>query len=129
MLSEATQTSNQKWANYLRLYARLAKEANIFQRFNVDKIFHISAMIVHSDYQRRSIGTKFAQKSFALGASLNYKYCSINCSSIYTQNIAEKFNMELVGDIPMDDIKNEKGERLVFPTPPHTRITTYVKRL
>lgn len=129
MLDEANQTSNAKWAQYLRLYARLDNEANFYERFNVDKLFHVHGLSVNGDYRGRSIATKLVQKSFEMAATLGHKICTINCSSFYTEQIAMKLKMECMNELAMDDIKNEKGERLVYSSPPHTHIRTYAKRL
>ena len=128
-LDEANKTTHKKWAQYLRLYARVDMNANIFGRFNVEKIFHVSALAVNDGYRERSIATKLVEKSFELATSQGYKLCSIYCSSFYTERIAQKLKMEFVGEIAMDEIKDEKGERLTFPPPPHSHIRTYVKQL
>lgn len=129
ILDEANRTANKKWAQYLRLYALLDKQANIYQRYNVERVFHVHCLSMHGDYSGRSIATKLVQKSFELAASLGHKMCSINCSSFYTELIARKLKMECIGELAMDDIKSETGERLVYSAPPHTHIRTYVKRL
>lgn len=128
-LDEANRTSNKKWAQYLRLYARLDNQANIYQRYNVERVFHVAGLSVNGDYSGRSIATKLVQKSFELAASLGHKMCSINCSNFYTEQIARKLKMECVGELAMDDIKSETGERLVYSPSPHTHIRTYIKRL
>lgn len=129
MLDKASRTPNKKFAQYLRLYARLAMDANIYERFGVEKTFHVNGLAVNGDYRGRSIATKLVQKSFETAAALGHKMCTINCSSFYTEQIALKLKMECVSELAMADIKSEDGERLTFPPPPHTHIRYYVKRL
>lgn len=129
MLDEASQTSNKKWAQYLRLYIQLEKNADVYQRFNVKKQFHVHGLAVNGDYRGRSIASKLVEKSFNLAASLGYKICSMYCSSFYTEQIALKLQMELIGEMSMENIRSETGERLVYSSPPHTHIRTYAKRL
>lgn len=129
MLDEANRTQNKKWAQYLRLYARIDSDANIYERFNVQKTFHVHCLAVNGDYRGRSIATKLVAESFATAASLGHKICSINCSSVYTERIAVKLKMECISELDMADIKGEDNERLVYPTPPHTSIRSYAKRL
>lgn len=128
-LDEANRTPNKKFAEYLKLYVRIDKMANIYQRYNVERIFHVYGLSVKGDYGGRSIATKLVQKSFDLGASLGHTVCTINCSSFYTELIARKLKMECVNELAMEKIRSETGERLVFSAPPHTHIRTYVKRL
>lgn len=123
-------TTSKKWAQYLRLYARLDLESDIFRRFNIDESFHVHAIVVNANYRCRSIGLEMMKQTFQHGTGLGYKLCSVNCSSAYTQKIAMKLNMECMSAIPMNSvIDDETGSRLIFPTPPHTHITTYAKRL
>lgn len=129
MLQEADRTASKKWAEYLRLYARIDTEANIFQRFNVEHSFHVHCLVVHADYRGRAVAAKLVQKSFELAASLGYKMCSINCSSYYTEQVAQKLNMKCVSELAMDTVKSEEGARLIFASPPHTHVRTYIKQL
>lgn len=129
MLDEASRTANKKWAHYLRLYARLAIDTNIYRRFNVEKTFHVHCLTVNGDYRGRSIATKLVQKSFETAASLGYKMCSINCSNIYTERIAVKLKMEWISELSMASIVDEDGVRLTYPPPPHTHIRNFVKQL
>lgn len=52
MLDVAAQSTNKKFAQYLKLYARLDEEADIYERFNVEKVFHVSAAVVHDCKQK-----------------------------------------------------------------------------
>lgn len=129
MLDVAKQTKHKKWSQYLKMYALLDEQANICKRYNVEKVFHVSAVVVNNDYRGHSIATKLVEKSFALGASLGFLVCSLNCSSFYTERIAMGLKMECVNELAMADIKSEEGERLVYTLPPHTHIRTYAKWL
>lgn len=129
MLDEAKNAKSEKWAQFLRLFARIESEANIFHRFRVEKSFHVHCLVVNGDYRGRSIATKLVQKSFDLATSLGHKVCSVNCSSFYTEQIALKLKMQCVGILAMEDVTTEEGQRLIFPTEPHTHIRTYAKRL
>lgn len=129
LLEEALQTTNEKWSQYLRLYALFDTDANIFQRFSVEKTFHVHCLTVDRDYRGRSIATKLVEASLEKAKFLGHKMCSINCSSIYTAQIAVKLKMECIGELAMDDMRDEKGDRLIFPPPPHTHVRTYAKRL
>lgn len=129
MLDVAAQTTNTKFAQYLKLYARLDEEADIYQRFNVGKVFHVSAAVVHDYYRGRAIATELFEKSFELAADLGFQVSSVNCSSYFTEVIAKRIKMTLLNELDMATIKDESGKRLVYSSPPHTHIRTYGKRL
>ncbi|CAG9800083.1 unnamed protein product [Chironomus riparius] len=129
IIDEAKKTANKKWTQYLQLYARIRLESNIFEKFSVDESFHVHALVVDANYQNNSIGTKLMAKSFKLAASLDYKICSVNCSSTYTSKIATKLNMQYIGPIAIDSVMDEDGRRLIYPPEPHTHINSYAKRL
>lgn len=129
LLDDAEAATNRKFAQYLRLYAEVESNADMFDRYDVQKIFHVSALAVDSDYRGLSIGRTLVDKSFNLGQVQGHKLCSINCSSFFTEKIALRLKMDYVSEIPMADIKDEAGQRLTFPPAPHTHIRTYAKKL
>ena len=129
VIAEAKTTTNKKWAQYLKLYARLDLESDIFRRFNVQESFHIHALVVDANYRCRSIGMELMERNFQHGASRGYKVCSVNCSSAFTEKMAIKLEMNRMSSIAMDSVIDESGSRLMYPTSPHTHITTYAKRL
>lgn len=129
MIEEAKQTKNPNWAQLLRSAAQFDVDADIFRRFNVEKVFHVYSLVVDSNYRGRSIATRLVERSLELASSLGHKMCSINCSNIYTARIANKCEMECISEVSMENIKNERGERLIKPPHPHIHIKYYAKRL
>lgn len=129
IIAQAKTTESKKWAQYLKLYARMDLESDIFGRFSVQESFHVHALVVDANYRCRSVGRELMERSFRHGASRGYKVCSVNCSSAYTEKLAIKLEMERVSSIAMDSVRDESGRRLICPTSPHTHITTYAKRL
>lgn len=128
-IEKAKKTANKKWSQYLQLFARIRLESNIFKFFDVDETFHVHALVVDENYQNNSIGMKLMEECYKLAASLGYKICSVNCSSMYTSKIASKLNMQCIGSIAMDSVIDEDGRRLIYPPEPHTHIHSYAKRL
>lgn len=129
MLDEANRTTNKKWSQYLRLYIQLDSSANVYQRFDVEKVFHVHGLTVNSDCRGLSIATTLVRKTFELAESLGHKTITMYCSSFYTEKIALKLEMVRIAEMAMEEIKSETGERLVYTSPPHTHIRTYAKRL
>lgn len=82
---ETDTTTNKKWAQYLKLYARLDLESDIFRRFNVQESFHMYALVVDANYRCHSIGIQLMERSYQYGASRGYKVCSVNFSSAFTK--------------------------------------------
>lgn len=79
MLDESKRTKNQKWSEYLRIYARIDKDANILKKFKADKSFFIHTLVVHSDYRGRSIATALVKECHKLAKTLGFKITSISC--------------------------------------------------
>jgi GNAT superfamily N-acetyltransferase len=129
VIEESKLTASKKWSQYLRLYAQLDSESKIYQRFNVNEVFHVHALVVDANYRNRSIGGKLMEKCYQLGASRGYEVCSVNCSSVYTEKIAINCKMQFMSEIAMDSFVDENGMRLIYPPAPHTHIRTYAKRL
>lgn len=129
MYREADETTNPKWAEYLRFYAEMDKLAGIFNKFKVDASFHVHALVVRHEHTQKSIGLNLIRETHHLGALLGYKLSTINCSSAYTEIIAKKIGMEKVFDMAYDDVRGKNGQKLILSMPPHTHFATYAIKL
>lgn len=129
MVEESAQCQSKKWSQILLLLSHLEKVANVCERYNVPKALHIHVMGVDRQLRGNSIGINLMRKCMQIGKMLGYRIASVDCTSVFSIRIAEKLEMECIGVLAYKDYKDENGEQLFRPPPPHTHIKTFVKLL
>jgi arylalkylamine N-acetyltransferase len=105
------------------------EKSDILVKFHPKTCLQIFIVCVHPDYKRQNIATNLLEASFDLAKSIGFDLISVDCTSKFTSNIAEKLSMDLVSTVTYDEYNNYLGKRLFSPLPPHTDIKTFVKAL
>lgn len=131
MVEEAKQCAldNKKWSEILLLLAHLEENANIYERYNIDKALHIHVMAVSNKYRGKSIGLNLMENCFNAGKSLGYPLVTVDCTSIFSIRIAEKLHMDNIFTLAFADYKDSTGRQIFSPPMPHTHIKTFAKIL
>lgn len=129
MIDEAKRCTNKKWSEILRLLAHLEETANIYERYNITKALHIHVMGVDRQMRGKSIGRNMFEKCFEIAKQLNYPLVSVDCTSIFSIRIAEKLQMDCIGELAYTAYKDNTGRQLFRPPSPHTQIKTFAKIL
>lgn len=129
ILAEAERCTDKKWQDILYLLAHLERNANLYQRYGVDKALHVHVMGVDRHARGKSIGTKLMGKCMENGKAVGYPVISLDCTSIFSIRIAEKLQMECVGKLAYADYTDANGKQLFRPPSPHTHIKTFAKLL
>lgn len=128
--SKRCESENKKWSEILLLLAHLEENANIYERYNINKALHVHVLGVESAYRGRSIGVNLMKNCFDVGKSLGYPLVTVDCTSIFSQRIAEKLQMENIYTLAFNDYKDKKTGKQVFnPPQQHTHIKTFTKIL
>lgn len=109
------------------LYAET--KANIFERLNIEKSFHIQIATVHPDHREQGIARKLFEACFELAKSKGFEVISVDCISFFTTKIAENLEMECISTVTFDEFNNHVGRRVFVTDPPHNECKSYVKRL
>lgn len=121
--------NNRKWAEILLLLSHLAKNSNVFERFNVEKSLHIHVMSVDHAYRGKCIGTNLMRKCFEVGIKLGYPVASADCTNVFSIKIAEKLGMQCIYEMAFSDYKDCNGKQLFNPPSPHIKIKTFAINL
>ncbi|XP_055311238.1 arylalkylamine N-acetyltransferase-like 2 [Sitodiplosis mosellana] len=127
--SKRCESENKKWSEILLLLAHLEENANIYERYKINKALHIHVLGVDSAYRGKSIGVNLMQKCFDAGKSLGYPLVTVDCTSIFSQRIAEKLQMENIYTLAFNDYKDSNGRQVFNPPLPNTHIKTFTKTL
>ena len=120
---------NEKWSQILGILQYCEKKADIFRRFNVEKIFFVHVVAVALEHGGQGIGQKLFQKGLELAKDMGYTIVGADCTNYYTSKIAEKLGMECASEVTFDEYHKVLGEEIFEVTAPHTSVKTYVKKV
>lgn len=128
--SKEMESKSKKWSEILRLLTYLEERSDVCKRYKVNKALYIHAMGVDKQMRGKSIGKNIMKKCFEEAKSLGYPLVSLDCTSVYSIQIAEKLQMDCVGTLAYADYKDCNGDKQLFnPPSPHTHIKTFAKLL
>lgn len=127
--SKKYESSSKKWSEMLLLLAHLEGNANIYERYNVDRALKIHVLGVNTAYRGKSIGRNLMKKCCDVGKSLGYPLVTVDCSSVFSIKIAENLGMECINQMAYSDFKDKNGKQLFKPPAPHTYIKTFIQIL
>lgn len=129
MLNEAKLCKDKKWSEILNLLAYVEIQANVFERYNVDRALYMQIISVHSKFRGKSIALKMTEKCMDIGRKLGYQLAKCICTSIYAAQFSEKLQMDCVYELAYKDYKDNSGKQVFHPPSPHTHIKAYAQRL
>ncbi len=119
MLEQAKLCKDKKWSEILYLLAYLDMQANIYKRYNVDRALYVHAIAVDDQTRGQAIGAKMMEKCMEIGKAMGYSLLSGDFTSVYSIRMAEKLDMDCVGDLAYEDYKDDDGNQLFRPPVPH----------
>ncbi|KAL3276615.1 hypothetical protein HHI36_011987 [Cryptolaemus montrouzieri] len=125
----ADEVKCKKIKTLLKFYAYVLRSTNLFEKFNVPKVFEITNLSVALEAQGMGIGNELVKSSQHIALNNGFKLMRIDASSLFTARICEKMNMELISEIPYNSYLDENGLP-VFDIPlPHVALKTFILRL
>ncbi|PSN52949.1 Dopamine N-acetyltransferase [Blattella germanica] len=69
------------------------------------------------------------KQSREIAKAKGYPFIAVMCTSHYSARIARSIGMECVHKLAFTEYKNEKGEQVFVPPPPHKEATLFVQKL
>lgn len=107
----------------------IAVNAEVFERYNVDKLLQSMLICVSRDFRGKGIGLKLYSENMELGKKLGYKAYVCDCTSSFSARLCEKLGMECVAALDYSDCLDDNGEQLFKPDSIHDKIRVYGKAL
>lgn len=104
-------------------------EADLFKRYNVDKILHLVILCVKSEMRGRSIGKRLFEAVWNLGKQQSFELVAVDCTSFYSARIAEHLGWDCVNVCYYRDYVDEDNNQVFNPLPPHECCKIYAVRL
>lgn len=125
----AEKEGNTKYGQILKLIGEANRQADLFKRYGVDKLFYSFMSCVKASCRGKNLGTRLKEELMALGKRLGYKLVSVDCSSFYSARLCKRMGWEVVNFISYKDYKDQNGQQIFHPPPPHEGLTTLAVRL
>lgn len=101
------------------------EEMDLFNRFNLEEMFHFVTLAVHKNYRRRGLGFILLSAGVALAKELGFKAVKGEGTSTFSQRIYEKRGFETILEIPYNQYAY-KGGYLGERTGQHTSTKIYM---
>ncbi|KAM8721184.1 hypothetical protein ACLKA7_007110 [Drosophila subpalustris] len=129
LFEEAAHLAGTKWGRILGFLAIAERDANVFQRYDVNKALHVHAIGVDSTLRGRRIGERLVTALAARGRELGYPVFTADCTSVYSARMMKRLGFELLNRLPYTDYVDAVGQQLIKPPAPHEFLETYALRL
>lgn len=107
----------------------LEAKANIFQRFNVERIAQGHMLSVHENFRGKGIAKQLYVENIELARKLGYPIYVCDCTSLFSAKLCEKLGMELTATMQFDEFADANGNAYYQPPPPHDYARSYALRL
>lgn len=124
--AEKPWTQLDKILEFLRV---VALKANIFEKYNTDKLLQSMLICVSRDFRGKGVGLKLYSENMELGKRLGFKAYVCDCTSAFSAKLCEKLGMEVIAAIEYTECLDENGEQLFKPEAIHDKIRMYGKAL
>uniref|UniRef100_A0A1B0C7Q7 aralkylamine N-acetyltransferase n=1 Tax=Glossina palpalis gambiensis TaxID=67801 RepID=A0A1B0C7Q7_9MUSC len=115
-----------KWGRILQLLERIERDANVCERYKIQKVLHIHALSVNVNMRGRNIGARMIKELIGLAKHVKYEAITIDCSSFYAIKLMERLNFECINTLYYNEYVDENHKPIFQTEPPHTCIKTYV---
>ncbi|XP_018319874.1 uncharacterized protein LOC108733274 [Agrilus planipennis] len=105
------------------------QEANLFEKFKVDKIFELRVLCVAHNFRSRKIASELLIQSEAVAAKNGFSLLKIDATSFFTQKLATKMGYYEVKSVAYNDFKDENGSQQYTTPAPHDTYKIMVKEI
>lgn len=129
LFEDAAKLGATKWGRTLHFLACIEQEANIFERFNVQRVLHIHVMGVNATMRGRNIGRRLVEEVLKIAKSLHYEMVSADCTSFYSAKLFERMNADCINIKFYKDYTDEAGRQVFKPDWPHECVKTFAFKL
>lgn len=107
----------------------LEAKADVFGRYNVEKIAQGHMLCVHKDFRGKGIAKQLYVENIELARKLGYPIYVCDCTSLFSAKLCEKLGMELTATMQFDEFADENGNAYYKPPPPHDYARSFALRL
>lgn len=125
----AEKEGNTKYGQVMKLLGVAQLEADLFNRYGVDKVFYTFMTCVKPSMRGKNLGFRLKQELMELGRRLGLKVLTGDCTSFYSARLFDRMGWNLINSILYQDYVDENNEPVFKPPPPHIGVQTYAVSL
>ncbi|XP_061393497.1 arylalkylamine N-acetyltransferase-like 2 [Musca vetustissima] len=103
LLEEAAVEGSTKWGITLKFLAMVERDANVFQRYGVDKALHIQVLAVDGKMRGKNIGGRLITELVEGGKQWGYEVVSADCTSHFSARLLERQGWECINTVYYKD--------------------------
>uniref|UniRef100_A0A1I8PBF0 aralkylamine N-acetyltransferase n=1 Tax=Stomoxys calcitrans TaxID=35570 RepID=A0A1I8PBF0_STOCA len=119
---------NTKLGKIFQFLAKVEREANVYERYNVTKVLHILATCVDVKMRGKKLGTHLYNAAIETAKSKGFELVTADCSSFYSARIKENLGWDCVNVAPYKDFHID-NKQVFCPDPPHESCKSYAIRI
>lgn len=102
---------------------------NLFDKFNVDRIFELRILSVDQNYRGQGIARSLVNESERVAAENGFKLVKLDATSLFTQKLSATLGFITASEKRFDEYRNENGEVIIQVEPPHVSTKIMYKLL
>ncbi|PSN52950.1 Dopamine N-acetyltransferase [Blattella germanica] len=102
---------------------------NVWELTGTDRGLFLNILSVDPIAGGKGIGKAMMKKTREIAKAKGYPLLGVLCTSHYSARIAKSIGMECVYRLPYSEYKNENGEQVFVPPPPHKEAAVFVQKL
>lgn len=129
LFEEAAKFGPTKDGHILQFLACVERDANVYERYNVDKALHADLLSVDANVRGKKLGTRLMLALAKLGRRKRYPLLTIDCTSYYSAQLIANLGWDCVNVMYYVDYVDDDEEPVFQPPPPHFCCKTYAVAL
>ncbi|XP_073837183.1 arylalkylamine N-acetyltransferase-like 2 [Musca autumnalis] len=129
LFEEAATEGSSKWGRILKFLACVERDANVCQRYGVQKVLHAHVIGVDRKMRGKNIGGRLMSELMKLGNQLGYELLAADCTSYYSAKMCERLGWECINTVYYRDYVDEHKKPVFVLDPPHECCKTFAVRL
>lgn len=108
---------------------KLENDADLFQRYKVNRILYLISICVDSEMRGKGIGGQLCNAVTDLAKCSGFELVAADCTSFYSAKILERLGWDCVNTVFYKDYCDDENNPVFQPPPPHQCCKTYAVRL
>ncbi|XP_055854493.1 arylalkylamine N-acetyltransferase 1-like [Episyrphus balteatus] len=102
---------------------------DLFEKFQVDRIFHLRVLSVDSKYRGKGIGKELVKRSIAQAENCGFKVLKTDTTGAFSQKIMKSCGFETLYKVNYAEYTDELGKPIFIMESPHTNFEILYKQL
>ncbi|XP_063932539.1 uncharacterized protein LOC135144393 [Zophobas morio] len=126
-LEDMKTIDNIKYQRIFGLLNNVNKTADLYSKYNVDKIFELRILSVDSRFRGKGLAKELFRRSEMVAKEHGFKLIKVDATSLFTQRVAECLDFIVEKSVKYGDYKDENGQKMYDTKSPHDYYKVMIK--